>query len=175
MSENRPLRLEWRSPSELADNPKNWREHPEAQTAALEAVVSEVGWAGAMLFNERTGRLIDGHARKRLPAECLVDGKVPVLIGDWSEADERKILLTLDPLAAMAEANKQALGELMAGLETDSEAVQKMMEGLAAENDIDLFADGSLPADADGKEFDESCANDVEMTECPSCGHKFPK
>jgi adenine-specific DNA methylase len=30
-----PLRLEWRSPEELAENPRNWRTHPEAQVAAL--------------------------------------------------------------------------------------------------------------------------------------------
>jgi len=40
------LRLEWRSPAELAANPRNWRKHPEAQQAALAGVLSEVGWAG---------------------------------------------------------------------------------------------------------------------------------
>ena len=43
----------------------NWRGHPEAQKKLLSAVMSEVGWAGALLFNEVTGRLIDGHARRR--------------------------------------------------------------------------------------------------------------
>ena len=27
----------------------------------------------------------------------------------------------------------------------------------------------------DFPEYDESIADDVEMTECPSCGHRFPK
>ena len=30
-----PLRLEWRTPAELADNPANWQHHPEKQIAAL--------------------------------------------------------------------------------------------------------------------------------------------
>src|SRR5260370_40602406 len=60
-----PLRLEWRSPSELAENPANWRRHPDAQLAALSDVIAEVGWAGAGLYNERTGRLIDGHLRRK--------------------------------------------------------------------------------------------------------------
>src|SRR4051812_15964916 len=103
------LRLEYRNAAELADNPRNWRTHPEAQLHALRDVIGEVGWAGACLFNEQTGRLIDGHARKHIadPSE-----EIPVLIGSWSEADEAKILATLDPLAAMAEANGEALESL---------------------------------------------------------------
>jgi hypothetical protein len=54
-----PLRLEWRTPAELAENPRNWRSHPQGQAAALDGLLDEVGWAGALLYNERTGRLID--------------------------------------------------------------------------------------------------------------------
>jgi len=86
---SRPLRLEYVEAGSLADNPRNWRRHPEAQTAALRAVLEdpEIGWAGALLYNERTGRLIDGHDRKR-----MVDPKtpIPVLIGSWSKRAERK-------------------------------------------------------------------------------------
>ena len=77
------LRLEWRDPSELEDNPANWRTHPPAQAAALSAVIDKVGWAGACLFNEATGRLIDGHLRKEVLTDRLRDktltGKIPVL------------------------------------------------------------------------------------------------
>ena len=103
------LRLEWLDPSELAVNPSNWRRHPPNQLAALKDIVGEVGWAGALLYNEATGRLIDGHARKGL----FAGEKVPVLIGSWSEADEKKILATLDPIGAMAEANAGALEAVM--------------------------------------------------------------
>jgi len=54
-----PLRLEWRTPKELDDNPANWRTHPENQAAGLDGLLSEVGWAGAALYNEKTGRLVD--------------------------------------------------------------------------------------------------------------------
>jgi len=130
------LRLEWRSPEELQSNPANWRTHPQGQTAALQAVIREVGWAGACLFNERTGRLIDGHARKQIPPELLVDGKLPVLIGDWTEEQEKKILLSLDPVAALAEADKAALQRLMAAVETTDAALQAMLADLATEHGI---------------------------------------
>lgn len=123
-----PLRLEWLEPSQLEDNPQNWRRHPDRQLRALEDVLGEVGWAGALLFNEQTGRLIDGHARKKVAK----DGKVPVLIGSWSEEQEKKILATLDPLAAMAEADKSALDALLREVQTGSEAVGDMLTDLAA-------------------------------------------
>ena len=88
--EPRPLRLEYVDPDTLADNPANWRTHPEAQTSALAAVIDDVGWAGALLYNERTERLIDGHARKKLKAggshEILFDGLAP---GRWWYRAER--------------------------------------------------------------------------------------
>jgi hypothetical protein len=43
------LRLDWRTPEELADNPGNWRKHPQAQAIALKRVLAEVGWAGVVL------------------------------------------------------------------------------------------------------------------------------
>jgi hypothetical protein len=141
-----PLRLEWRTPDELADNPANWRQHPEAQTAPLAQTIRQVGWAGAMLYNEATGRLIDGHARKNLPADTLVDGKVPVLVGRWTEEQERLILLTLDPIAALAETNKQAMGELLLSAPADDPALKAFFSDLAAENGIDVFASGAEDA-----------------------------
>lgn len=148
MSLEKTLRLEWRSPDELAENPKNWRRHPDSQIAALTDTIAEVGWAGACLFNERTGRLIDGHARKKVALSQGAD-KIPVLVGDWDEATENKILATLDPLAAMAEADKAALDALLADVNTQSEAINAMLTELV-EN-----AEESLPEPGDGgDEFD---------------------
>jgi DNA modification methylase len=130
-----PLRLEWLSPSELAENPANWRRHPDAQLTALTDVIGEVGWAGACLFNERTGRLIDGHARRKVALDQGTE-KVPVLIGNWTEEQERKILATLDPLAAMAEADATALDALLRDVQTGSEAVGAMLTELATQNGI---------------------------------------
>jgi hypothetical protein len=78
------LRLEWLSPAELAENPANWRRHPEGQRAALEGILDEVGWAGACLYNERTRRLVDGHLRRKV-GKARGDDKIPVLIGNWTE------------------------------------------------------------------------------------------
>ena len=98
------LRPEYRTADELNENPANWREHPTSQLGALREVIDECGWAGVVLYNERTKRLIDGHARKKIARS---KEKIPVLVGDWTEEQERKILLTLDPIGGMATANKE--------------------------------------------------------------------
>ncbi len=121
------LRLEWRSADELASNPANWRRHPPSQVKALKGVLADVGWAGALLYNEATGRLIDGHLRK----EVARGQKVPVLVGSWTEAQEREILATLDPLGAMAQPDQDALIALLAQVETGSEDVKALLEALA--------------------------------------------
>ncbi|MFO0836898.1 MAG: DNA modification methylase [Phycisphaerae bacterium] len=106
------LRLEWVEAGSLSPNPRNWRRHPPGQVAALQRLIgdADVGWAGALLFNERTGHLIDGHARQKVvePSEL-----VPVLIGSWSEEAEQKILLTLDPIAGMALADLAKIETLL--------------------------------------------------------------
>jgi DNA modification methylase len=135
-----PLRLEWWIPDRLTDNPLNWRKHPDKQLHALRDVLAEVGWAGALLYNERTKRLIDGHARKRIST-----ARVPVLVGSWSEEQEKKILATLDPLAAMAEADKGALDALLGQVQTESEAVRALLERLAAGEVVSLFDPGEIP------------------------------
>jgi DNA modification methylase len=138
-----PLRLEWVEAESLDDNPRNWRRHPEKQMAALRDVIAEVGWAGALLYNEATGRLLDGHARKKL------GGKVPVLIGSWTEEQERTILTTLDPLAAMAEADGQVLDSLLREVDSDSENIQAMLADLAKEHGLlpDVAAGRTDPDD----------------------------
>lgn len=161
------LRLEWRDPATLTPNPRNFRRHPEEQKKLLAAVIDEVGWAGCILFNEATGRIIDGHARQE-EALRRKDPAVPVLVGTWSEQEEIKILATFDPIAAMAQQADDIYRELLADVETDNEDLQGWLDEMGATLNAG-------PPDVDFKEYDESIADEVEYVECPSCGHKWPK
>jgi hypothetical protein len=131
-----PLRLEWIEAGSLDENPLNWRRHPDNQMAALKDVLDdpEIGWAGACLWNERTKRLVDGHARR---ASVDPSTPIPVLIGSWSEEAEKKILLTLDPLAGLAvpdEANlRTLLGDVTFGQESLRGLAADLVEGLGAQ------------------------------------------
>jgi hypothetical protein len=112
---NRVKSLRMVPASDLRPNPKNWRTHPKAQQDALRGVLAEVGLADACLARELPDgslMLIDGHLR----AETLGDGDVPVLILDVNEAEADKLLATLDPLAAMADQDSEALAALFKDL-----------------------------------------------------------
>ena len=138
--------------SELVPHPKNWRTHPEAQADALRGVLSEVGFAGAILTRTLPDgklQIIDGHLR----AETLPDMKVPVLVTDLTEAEADKLLATLDPMAAMAEADDAKLRELLAGIDTESEALKAMLDGLAK--------DVALPVDVVEDEVPPVPANPI--------------
>ena len=126
------LKLIHMDPADLTENPGNFRLHPPEQLAALGGAIEEVGWAGACLYNKRTKRLIDGHARKKLAIE-RGDKSIPVLVGDWSETDEAKILASLDPIAAMAGVDAQALDNLLQQVQTDSEGLQALLTRLASD------------------------------------------
>lgn len=115
----------------LLPNPKNWRRHPKAQGEALEGLLAEIGYADALLVRETPDglMLIDGHLR----AETTPKANVPVLVLDVTEEEADKLLLTLDPLAAMAEMDGAATQALLEGVETESEGVRAMLAGLQDE------------------------------------------
>lgn len=73
-------------------------------------IVAEIGYADALLARELLDRrliLIDGHLR----ADITPDAIVPMLVVDLDEAEADKLLLTLDPLAVMAEADQELTGD----------------------------------------------------------------
>src|ERR1700732_3402228 len=112
---------------ELVPNPKNWRRHPKAQAEALRGLLAEVGYAGALLVRELSdGQLmiIDGHLR----AETTPDSMVPVLVLDVTEEEADKILLTLDPLAAMAEADADRVKALLATVHSENPGVEGLLK-----------------------------------------------
>jgi len=118
--------------SELRPNPKNWRTHPEAQANALKGLLAEVGIADAVLARELPDgslMLLDGHLR----AETLGEEVVPVLVLDVDEAEGDKVLATLDPLAAMAEADAAKLDAILREVDTGSPDVQQLLADLADE------------------------------------------
>src|SRR5918996_671787 len=116
--------------AELRPNPRNWRLHPPEQQDALRGVLAEVGYADALLARELpdgTLMLIDGHLR----AETTPDSVVPVLVLDVDEAEADKILLTHDPLAAMATASQEHVEQLLANVQTENAAVRAMLASLS--------------------------------------------
>ena len=119
----------------LRPHPRNWRTHPQAQQDALRGVLAEIGYADALVTRELADgslELLDGHLRAELTPEQMV----PVLVLDVSEAEALKLLVTLDPLAAMAETNAEVLRGLIDDVTTDNAAVRGLLDSLASENPL---------------------------------------
>ena len=87
---------------DLVPHEWNFRDHPETQRAPLAALYHEVGFARSLLAYELPDgrlKLIDGHLRRDLDPDMEVD----VEILDVNEKEARALLLSIDPLAALAE------------------------------------------------------------------------
>jgi DNA modification methylase len=128
------------APDQLLANPRNWRSHPKAQRDALREVLDTVGYVAQVIVNQRTGHLVDGHLRVE---EALSHGQptIPVLYVDLSEQEERLVLASLDPLAAMATTDEAKLRELLAEVSVDSEALAGMLAALAPAEPKDGLTD----------------------------------
>jgi hypothetical protein len=133
-------------PGELVPNPRNWRAHPDDQQRAVGGALTEVGWVAEVLVNRTTGHLVDGHLRVEL-ALARGEHTVPVTYVDLNEDEERLVLASLDPLAAMATAESQQLAALLAALEPADDALRALFDDLAREHQLDVGRAGLLDPD----------------------------
>jgi hypothetical protein len=117
---------------DLLPHELNPRLHPQAQKAALEALYREVGFARSLLAYEvevagqKRLKLIDGHLRRSLDPDLEVD--VEVL--DVNEEEARTLLLSLDPLARLAEHDQQVLANLRSLTHTSSDELENRWRSL---------------------------------------------
>lgn len=117
---------------DLLPNPKNWRRHPGAQREALRGLLREIGYADALLARELPdGRLIliDGHLR----ADTTPEAVVPVLVIDLDDTEADKLLLTLDPLAAMAQSDGERIKALLETVQTSDTGVEALLRRTAGD------------------------------------------
>ena len=66
-----------------------------------------------MKVNTRTSHIVDGH--QRVTSAIAKGETVPVLYVDLTEAEERVILATFDPIGALAERDAAKHDALLAG------------------------------------------------------------
>jgi DNA modification methylase len=116
--------------SQFVANPANWRVHPQAQRDAMRGALNEVGWVQRVIVNRRTGYLLDGHERV-WQALQNGDAPVPYVEVDLDEAEEAYVLATLDPIGAMAQADKEQLDALLREVQSGEAGVQAMLSELA--------------------------------------------
>jgi hypothetical protein len=128
--------------SELKPHALNPRTHGDGQRSALRALLEEVGLARSVLAYvaeaDRTGSvvndlahapltLIDGHLRR----EELGDEEVSVEVLDVTDAEARKLLISLDPMAQLAGYNEDVLSRLRSTVSTSSDALSNLWASVA--------------------------------------------
>lgn len=117
---------------DLQAHPMNPRTHNDTQRQALRGLLTEIGLARSVLAyvaeKDRPpvgdGRLtlIDGHLRH----EELGKEVIEVEVLDVSDSEARALLLSMDPLAALAGFDGEVLHELREITEKDSKAVRDL-------------------------------------------------
>jgi hypothetical protein len=86
---------------------------------------------------------------------------------DVTEEEADKLLLSLDPLAAMAQSDRDALASLLSTVESESTAVTNFFARIAEDAGINP-PDFDLAAIADQQRLDEK-----KKVSCPGCGLEF--
>ena len=167
--QNRIIGLEQMPAHQLLANPLNARRHPGKQRDALRGSLDTLGWYDAVILNQRTGYLIDGHARVEEQLTRDENAMVPVLIVDMSESEEAQALASHDWITQLAEYDKQTLDDLLRATNSDDEHVQALLSDLAQEQ-------GVTPPDFEPVGLDTLPRLDQlepKIVCCPHCNQEF--
>lgn len=164
---NRVRELRMVKASELIPNSRNWRRHPKQQADALRGILSEIGYADALLARETPDglMLVDGHLRR----DTTPDQIVPVLVLDLTEDEANTLLAALDPLAGMATADPEKLDALLRQVSVTDAALREMLAGVA--ESAGLSVKSPAAGDAETETLPENydiivaCASDAEQRE----------
>lgn len=132
--ENRIVAYDLVDARELVAHPQNFRRHPRPQQEALTGSLNDLGWIAPVIVNRRSGHVVDGHLRAKLATEHA--SPLPVAYVELTDEEEKEALLALDPIAAMAEIDKDRLRLLLAEVASEEQGIKELLERLAKENDL---------------------------------------
>jgi ParB-like chromosome segregation protein Spo0J len=155
-------------------DPANVRKHGERNQAALKASLAR--------FGQQKPIVIDGDGIVRAGNSTLEAARalgwttIAAVRTTLTGSEATAYAIADNRTAELAEWDETGLAEQLRSLQSEDidlsdvgytdDELDRMLNGLA--NDI-------LPADVNGKEYDESIADEVEFFECPQCNHRWPK
>jgi hypothetical protein len=96
------MKYERRRLDELTPSPDNPRSITKAAKKALAASIKRFGFVQPVIVNETTGNVVGGHQRLEVLREQGAT-EVDVVVGEWSEAEERALNVTLNNLAVQGQ------------------------------------------------------------------------
>jgi ParB-like chromosome segregation protein Spo0J len=151
---------------QITANPLNARIHPANQQEVLDESLDRLGWIAPALINQRTGFLLDGHARVGR-AMARGEQEMPVVFVDLDEEEEARALSTYDAIGNLAIYDRHSLEELIGTLNGVDPATERML--------ADILADAVESNPFEVKDKDEPEPEPVEEPDlppeaCPCCG-----
>lgn len=143
-------------PRTLVEHPRNPKIHTGEQDRVVTASLNELGWLRRVLWNRRTGHVLDGHERLKL---AIAEGErtVPRDICDVAEADEPKVLLLLDQTANLAQPALERWAALREDVRTEEPALLDFFASWAADHGVTApeFLGGGEPDAVEESELPE--------------------
>lgn len=134
-------------PRTLIPHPKNFRRHPAAQLEAIDELLSSIGWVQGLVVNEKTGYMIDGHARRERAIQ-RGEPAVPVTFVALEPAEEELLLATFDQVARMATADRDRAAALLEALTTQGAAIGALLLDVARFAGLDALRPGRTDPDS---------------------------
>lgn len=124
---------------QLVPHPSNWRQHPLNQRNAMDAMLSQIGYAGALICRETDAgqlQILDGHLR----ALISQDEEVPVLVVDLTDTEAETLLAAFDPIGSLAATDWNKLEYLLEKIQTTDTRLDKVLAEVfsAADEPIQL-------------------------------------
>jgi len=113
---------------QLMGHPENAKIHPLAQQKTMASILKRVGWVQAVVVNQRTGRILDGHMRVAMAISA--NQKVPVNYVDIDEADEPLVIATFDHVASQSVLDDDMFVGLIQQIENVDEPMAKLFASL---------------------------------------------
>jgi ParB-like chromosome segregation protein Spo0J len=161
------MKIQWhnekRKISDLAPYVANPRQITEKQAKDLKTSLDKFGLADPLIVNTNND-LIGGHQRKKI-LETLM-GADPDFEVDVRVPDRE---LTIDEMRELNVRLNKNVAEWNFDTLANNFELDDLRDWGFEEREFDVY----YPQDF--KEYDESIADEVEMIECPECGHRFPK
>lgn len=141
---------------DLLENPKNWREHSEAQRRATAESIALLGMVKPLIVQDGTNLLIDGHLRLDI-ARQQMQPTVLVSYVDVTDLEADQMLAILDTLSNMAGRDDDLFAALLESV-PDEEGTHDLYQAL-----VDSYQDDATrtATEARGGKTDPDDAPDV--------------
>lgn len=113
------VRYEMRPLRTLTPDPRNPRSITDEAAGKLNASIRRFGIVQPIVINETTGHVVGGHQRLAALRKLDPEAETMVVIGTWTEAEERALNVTLNNRALQGEFTDEAgdfLDEVLGGL-----------------------------------------------------------